>query len=647
MQYRPEIDGLRAVAVLPVVFFHAGLLGMQGGYVGVDVFFVISGYLITGIIATEIKARRFRLSDFYERRARRILPALFVVVVVSSLFAMVTMIPSDLRDHARSVAAVALFASNVFFWQESGYFAPTAELRMLLHTWSLAVEEQFYILFPLLLLALRKQPVRMLIGAMAILFVLSLAAGHWFATRAPSAAFYLLPTRAWELLIGAILAFVPRPQIHGSLAGTAAAFGLCLIGVSVFTFGQATAVPGLPLLVPTLGTALVILFAQPATLVHKVLSARTVVGLGLLSYSLYLWHQPLLSFAHYHNSGDVALGLRITIVVGTLPLAFLTWTFVERPFRDRKRISRRAVWQLTAAFFPAALAFGVAGNASGGFQEMVHLIHSRGQNAALFEAVTTATSDPLEARMRDDGGCIFSAGTLVQPVISRFEDCAADGQKAIVVLGDSHAMNIFNAAADAHISPFVFGLTQPGCRPVGANENCPYAAFGDFIEAHSESIAVVLFHQSGSYFVADLSGRVDSAAVFEGDPFQVVVPPMEATLAYLDGLARRDAVPSVIWLGPFVEYRYDPRDALISARHLRLNPHSVEVFTALEHRLSEVGQSSDGVRYIPFEVAHTISETVFDGQCFHFEDEDHLSRCGEAALSQASGFRAVLDGARQ
>lgn len=232
MRYRPDINGLRSLAVVPVILFHAGLSGFSGGFVGVDVFFVISGFLITGILARELRDGTFSILRFYERRARRILPALFAVLAVTSLAAMAIMLPYELETYGQGLIGVLLFVSNIVFWQQSGYFAASSELNPLLHTWSLAVEEQFYIIFPLLLWALWRWRLRAIWIAIAVIALGSLALSEVASTRAASANFFLLPTRAWELMVGALVALwlMRRAQPTGGVAEVMGLGGMVLAG---------------------------------------------------------------------------------------------------------------------------------------------------------------------------------------------------------------------------------------------------------------------------------------------------------------------------------------------------------------------------------------------------------------------------------
>ena len=207
MKYRKEIDGLRALAIIPVILFHAGFKVFEGGFIGVDVFFVISGYLITTIILSDIESGKFSISNFYERRARRILPALFFIMLCCLPFAWFVLTPNHLKDFYQSLTAVSVFSSNILFWKESGYFDTATELKPLIHTWSLAVEEQYYILFPLLLVMLWKLRKQLILGSLIAITVISLFLAQWGAYNKPSATFFLLPTRSWELAIGALIAY--------------------------------------------------------------------------------------------------------------------------------------------------------------------------------------------------------------------------------------------------------------------------------------------------------------------------------------------------------------------------------------------------------------------------------------------------------
>jgi peptidoglycan/LPS O-acetylase OafA/YrhL len=370
MLYRPEINGLRSFAVLPVIFFHAGFSLFSGGYIGVDVFFVISGFLITTIIVEEMRVGRFSIMNFYERRARRILPALFFVMLVSLPFAWALLSPADLHDFAQSLVAIAMFGSNFLFWQESGYFDTAAELKPMLHTWSLAVEEQYYVLFPLLILVAWRFGTKRLVALIAVIAAASLLISEVQVRTQPSTAFFLLPSRAWQLLVGSMAAFLVvystgyarfienNRLVTEGLGG----IGLIMILWATFWFDDRLPFPGLTALVPTIGTALVLLFSSSRTLVGRLLAFRPLVGIGLISYSAYLWHQPIFAFTRHAVPDDVPVLLMLGLSLLTLGLAYLSWRFIENPFRSRGVIGRQGIFALSAAGMLAFIGMGIVGH---------------------------------------------------------------------------------------------------------------------------------------------------------------------------------------------------------------------------------------------------------------------------------------------
>jgi len=349
-QYRKDIDGLRALAVVPVVFSHAGFVGFSGGFVGVDIFFVISGYLITGLLYKEMSEQRFSIVRFYERRARRILPALFAVLFALLVVAAIRFPPELFIGLARSTISTLMFVSNYWFFHSvSDYFAYNAAVRPLLHTWSLAVEEQFYIVFPLLLLWIMRWRQTAVVGILVALSLASLAGSIWATPRFPEANFYFSITRAWELGIGAILALMvgskkPRRVVVEMVAG----FGLACLVYSVTAFDDATAFPGLAATVPCLGAAAIIWSGRHCeTVVSKLLSNRILVGIGLISYSLYLWHWPIIVlFRMQLGINDLPFMSAVIAVLVSLGFAIFSWKFIEQPFRKpaHNGYSRRFVF---------------------------------------------------------------------------------------------------------------------------------------------------------------------------------------------------------------------------------------------------------------------------------------------------------------
>ncbi|MEO7974964.1 MAG: acyltransferase, partial [Thermoanaerobaculia bacterium] len=335
--YRPEVDGLRAVAVLVVLLFHAGVPGFRGGFVGVDIFFVISGYLITRLILGELEGERFRFARFYGRRARRLFPAMFVTLGATFVASLFILSPAHLEEASLSLVHALLSVSNVLFWSLAGYFDTAAETKPLLHTWSLGVEEQFYLLWPIsVVLAYRWRGRRGVLALIAVVGLASLAAAEIAAGRAPEAAFFLTPFRMCELALGGLCLWIERsPAIRGWRREGFTLGGLALIAYAVAAFSPGHRFPGLAAMVPCGGAALV-LFGGRGRIASALLANRLAVGIGLISYSLYLVHWPLFVLSRYGRADEPTALSRVTIIAVALLLATAIYFFVEQPFR-RKR----------------------------------------------------------------------------------------------------------------------------------------------------------------------------------------------------------------------------------------------------------------------------------------------------------------------
>lgn len=442
MEYRREIDGLRALAVIPVILFHAGFKTFSGGFVGVDIFFVISGYLITSIIIAEKQAETFSIINFYERRARRILPALFLVMLTCIPFAWFWLLPHDMQNFAQSLIGVSIFISNILFWLTSGYFETASELKPLLHTWSLAVEEQYYLFFPIFLILIWKLGQRWILLFLSIIFFISLFAAQWGSAVKPDATFYLLPTRGWELLIGAFLAFYFTKKNHLNLnkylneAGSL--LGLTLIIYAIFQFDKQLPFPSFYALVPTIGAGLIILCANQLTLVGKLLGNQFFVGIGLISYSAYLWHQPLLAFAKYRSLKELNDLFLIALIFITFILAYLTWKYVEAPFRTKKLFNRQQIFKyaiLGTLFFSS---LGLWGHLTKGFESRFKFVTAY-QGDIGHDAFHHYVSDkyyicsPLEIEFDAEKWDGFI----------RCMQSKKRGEINIALVGDSHAEHLF------------------------------------------------------------------------------------------------------------------------------------------------------------------------------------------------------------
>jgi peptidoglycan/LPS O-acetylase OafA/YrhL len=454
MKYRPEIDGLRALAVIPVILFHAGFEFFGGGYVGVDVFFVISGYLITSIILAEKKNDNFTLIGFYERRARRILPALFFVILCCLPFAWIWMLPSQIKEFSESIMAVSVFVSNFLFWRESGYFAPAAELKPLLHTWSLAIEEQFYVLYPMVIVLFWKFGKRFLVSMISLGLLVSLALAQFGGninisppfiepnfqfTAIPYSSFYLTPTRAFELMIGALTAFYLYGEkdrmikTNSPIRQIAGISGLLLLIYAILEFNYSTPFPSLFTLVPTIGAALLIVFASPYTLVGQLLSHRILVGIGLVSYSAYLWHHPLFAFARLRSINEPSLWVFGALCVAAMVLAYFSWRYIERPFRNKNFFNRKQIYGISMAASLVLASTGFVGHHFNGFPERFSGL----------ELVATNTQNNKIRELNFQKVCQIESPIDEYKNIKMCKFGDLNSKEVIFLHGDSHAKALF------------------------------------------------------------------------------------------------------------------------------------------------------------------------------------------------------------
>lgn len=453
LKYRPDIDGLRGVAVLSVLAFHMWPWRVSGGFIGVDVFFVISGYLISAIVFSEVASGRFSVLAFYERRIRRIFPALFAMLVAFSAVVSFLLVPNELIDYAKSVIAATTSSSNFYFWLHSGYFdAPMS--KPLLHTWSLAVEEQFYILFPLFLLTGRRLfgfGQRLRYSVVILLFVslfASIATLHY----RPTTAFYMPYTRAWELLVGTAIALGFFPRLHLAwVRNGIALLGIAMICFSVFRYSPTTSFPGLAAVVPCIGSGLIIAAGESgSSLVSKALSLRPIVFIGLISYSLYLWHWPVLVLSDLGLWPNFSALIpqrwafpillqksnRPMLVLLAFGLAVLSWRFVERPFRSHpRRVGRQPLFGLAGAVAAVLLLFSGAAIHTSGFPRR---FPDRAVQVASFRL-------PPDSMIGQLGDCVITESNQTTVFFERDGNClhSDPSNETYLLLGDSHAYSLW------------------------------------------------------------------------------------------------------------------------------------------------------------------------------------------------------------
>ncbi|WP_260580699.1 acyltransferase family protein [Sphingopyxis sp. PET50] len=465
MHYRNDIAGLRALAVLPILLVHAGLTAIPGGFVGVDIFFVISGYLISRIILKEMEGDRFTLTGFYRRRALRILPALLVMLMAVLAIGWWRLFPQDMRDLSWSAAATALSGSNIWFWRTVNYFGD-AELTPLLHTWSLGVEEQFYIFYPLLLIALRRWLPRHIVAALWVIAAASLAAGYGLIlVNKAQASFYLLPSRAWELALGGLIATGGFPALGPRLRSIAAWAGLAMVVASLFVIEEGMAFPVPWALLPCVGTALLIAYGETGG-TARLLSLAPMRFVGDISYSLYLWHWPVMAFWRFERGLTLDAGEMAATIAISFALAILSYRLIERPFLERGKAwpTPRVLWIALAAMIAvAAVAALLAQQAK----------NTRIANPEVARLLTYLDYDESPQSYFQFRRGVCMADSALPTYDPRTCATRRTDRPNIMVMGDSHAGHIVQALAERMPDANVLRLTASGCDPIWPVEGDP------------------------------------------------------------------------------------------------------------------------------------------------------------------------------
>ena len=621
LSYRPDVDGLRAVAVLSVLFHHAGL-SAPGGFVGVDVFFVISGYLIAGLIRKDLAAGTFSLADFWARRVRRLFPALAVVVAVTLVAGWRLMLPQHYVSLAHSVWALFSLIANVHFCRSTGYFEQAAEVKPLLHTWSLAVEEQFYLVVPLVMWWLGRRGrtralVRLSVVALGVSFVISVLGTQ----RHNPSAFYYIHSRAWELLVGTLLAFCPAAGGAGrSWRGELAALaGLAGIIVPVFLYDRSTPFPGFAAVPPVLGAALLIWAggrAGPLPAVNRLLAAAPVVFVGKISYSLYLWHWPLIVFAKYYSLGPLSVADRLGLVAASVVAGAISWRFVETPFRVKRLLGARP--RLVAG---AAAALAVLVGAA------VAIDHADGVPsrlpAAAREYAAAGIMDPRYTRGIESSD--------VANNLMRFGD--ADAPAGLLVWGDSYAMAVL---------PAIDTLAQKTGIPARAATRADGAPIADYVPPYPGARSArtrdyndaVLAHLRAEHYDAVLLASRWHMHLAEAGATEKLLKTMEDIRAAGPRVYFMREVPTYPFDVPLTLTRYamrgrDPADLAlpthvhdpVEAMYAELRPLLAERGVTVLDPLPYFRAKDDPDRILPFNAGGSF-----------YRDTGHLSGHGAATL---------------
>ena len=641
LTYRPEIDGLRAIAVGGVILYHAqiSILGYQpfkGGFIGVDIFFVISGYLITSIILKElITTGSFSFKYFYERRIRRILPALLFVMLVSLPFAWMYLFSGSFIDFSKSILYSLGFSSNFYFYfSGQQYGAESGLLKPFLHTWSLSVEEQFYILFPVLLLVTFKYFRKYLIYTLVLGFVVSLGLADWGSRNNPSFNFYVLPTRGWEILAGSILAYIEITQGHRGKNKTLKlifpSIGLFLIVHSILFFNDETFHPSLYTFSPVLGVCLIIWFSSKNELVTKILSTKLFVGIGLISYSLYLWHYPIFAFARVKYFLDniikeISSGLII------LTLSIISYYFIEKPFRNKK-FSFKNVLIIILILIGIIVTFSSYTLYKDGKLNKVNIFIEKQIASPLYRAECKFSSSKSN----------FSEEVLFK---EQFINCKKKYHKFILILGDSHSVDLFNSISKiSNKTEFIIGLNQEGCRPFNKNSNrCNYRNALQFIEKYNQEIKYIFFTHKGSYFLTNIGSEKEkdlNNSKLRKLPLNE--KQINNTIKYLNLIKKLNE--NLIFIGPHLEPNFPlKRKNIIQLSNNNLKDNTNYDLIEVDKRLKEVTKKNAIFYLSKIDIIDfNFEKDFFINGNLTFSDTDHWNEFGEIYFGKRLVFNSVI-----
>lgn len=460
MHYRADVDGLRAIAVLGVVLFHLGLKAIPGGYVGVDVFFVISGYLITRLIHEEICSNRYSIRRFYVRRARRIFPALFAMIAATGIAGIFFLYPPEIKDLQAGILSGTTFLSNMYFFVSADYFAGWVDSHPLLHVWSLAVEEQFYILFPLLLVGLARFQQRYAKSILSGLLTISFVFSVWLTENNPQANFYLLPSRSWELMAGAVLALYGRKLKVSSLAAEVlSVLGLMMIAFSMRRYTAHTPFPGVAALLPCMGAVLLILTGiHSRPLCSRILGSAPLRAIGLISYSLYLWHWPIIVFFRSRSLGPPLPAEQFQILALMLVVSALSWRFIEQPFR--RKTTEISDGRVFAASVAAIIAINILALALGPLNAMYW--PTDGRYDKIFQTVKYGANNSTRA-----GTCFLTHLSRTAEDFDKQVCLQKSTTKPnLLIIGDSHAAQYYAGLREVLPQFNIEQATASGCLPI-------------------------------------------------------------------------------------------------------------------------------------------------------------------------------------
>jgi len=634
MKRRDDLDALRFLAVLGVVLYHIGLPQARNGFIGVDLFFVLSGFLIMSSIIRDKGQGQFSVGSFLEKRARRILPALLLVLVINIPVILFIFSPQDIEQTFTSYLSILLFAPNVYFWEQSGYFDTEAKLQAFLHTWSLGIEIQFYILLGLYVSFLsRRSKDNYLVNSLKVMSIGSFALCALFAFWKPGANFFLLPSRIWEFTVGSVIAiYMSRDNVRKVKYKTQfqiKILGIVIIMLCLFFPIELSPWPSTFTIVPIFGAALVLAFGGRSEISRPNMPHRIIVYLGRASYGWFLWHWPVIVYANYVSDNQVSMGRLALFALFTLFIATIQLRFFERKFQDRNQVSRQVLQKKTVAGTLLIAIICIAGVISDGFDAIWRQTRVTFTEKELLNIYLSREKESQIVAVNSN--CKFSVRSTNELNDEAVKNCLDMFGPAVIVIGDSHGLVLFDIIARSNIQKFVIGLASPGSRPSNGISG-QYSEVLDYVKNNRARVAQVLFMQSGSYLLEDRFGRVDSNSLFQkGEMVRVAKDNIQLTADYLDQLSK---LTKVVWVGPYTQSRINVNNSNNWYLTKSISHHVVRSFAVLDSYLFKVSRQS-GISYVSSLRNLKFRENrVLSGNCVVWRDPDHFSICGRSLLAK-------------
>jgi peptidoglycan/LPS O-acetylase OafA/YrhL len=623
ISYRPEIDGLRAIAVFAVIFFHLDENILPGGYLGVDIFFVISGYLIFSIIFKEIENNNFSLKNFYIRRARRILPALYFLLIVNGFISIFYLYPNQLIYLGKTLLSIVFFISNIFFWRTTNYFDDPSSQNIFLHTWSLSVEEQFYIFVPFTVVFLKKYlEWKTIFNLIIIFFLISIFFSSYIAEIRPNANFYLIFSRIFEICLGVSISFyqfVFKKKYHiknNIFDNLLLIIFFLFILLSFFYLDTSYLMPSYFSLIPCISVTYIILTINPNTILYNILSRKEIVYIGKISYSLYLWHFPLIVFILSFEPEFFSSVFNIFIFIFILIIiSHLSWRYIENYFRNNQKIGNLFFCKILFGTISFIIFISILIFYTNGFNNLFTKRLNQ-EEKKIYNLILDAKESQKKINSKS---CHIWSEDINENFLKSFNLCLNNNKENILVIGDSHAIDLFNALSyNIGEEINLISISRNGCRPAVPFKSCNFDKIINFVKRNKNSFKRIIYHQKGSYLLTN----------YKKMPIKNL--DLERTIEFLKNLGLEK---KLVWLGPRLEPNID-LNKKISIRLIINQKFSIferrELFSNLDLILSQVSETS-GINYISLiELINYQSKTdYFSNKKLMFSDKTHWSIHGE------------------